>query len=66
MTLSVSLVGTGSDPLVVLPVVADTAVIRVGGDFSLLVRLDDIKRLSTALDQAREVLTVSTRDTSKE
>ncbi|SNY09618.1 hypothetical protein [Paractinoplanes atraurantiacus] len=68
MTLSVSLVGTGKEPLVVRPIDGhpDTAVIRVGADFCLMVRAADIERLSCALDQAREVLTVSARDESKE
>jgi hypothetical protein len=58
VTLHVSLVGTGADPLLVAPMGGhpDTAVIRIGPDFTLHVRVADIDRLSAALNQARAVL----------
>jgi hypothetical protein len=58
VTLSVSLLGTGTEPLVVVPVAGypDTAVIHIGDQFHLHVRTVDIDRLSTALKHAREVL----------
>jgi hypothetical protein len=56
--LSVALTHTGTRPLMVRPVVGypDTAVIRIGDDFTLHVNTEDIDRLTAALVEARNLL----------
>ena len=61
MTVQAVVIGLGGDPIQVEALRYGPGDVRIGlGHLTLYVRTGDIDRLSAALVQAREVLTVST------